>query len=64
MEIFAETNANTFVRLPLAEKSDKDKETEVKAIWFQNRASPTLSWSCRPPSPMWSKTPLLQHCVQ
>lgn len=35
MEIFAETNANTFARLPLAEKSDKDKETEVKALWFQ-----------------------------
>ena len=35
MEIFAETNANTFVRLPLAEKSDKDKETKVKALWFQ-----------------------------
>lgn len=36
MEIFAATSIDTFVRLPLTEKSDKDKETEVKAIWFRN----------------------------
>lgn len=35
MKVLAETDKSDFITLPLAEKSDKDKETEVKALWFQ-----------------------------